>query len=234
MWRLVVGVVLGLAVTIPLATALLWGIATMGIDPAADPTAIPTVCALIVMVALSGWGSTRLVRRGLSEKSGLRCGYLERFAQRSPAMFERPWAFNGFGLQYLDHGERDHEGWSTATLWLTAAHAPIAPVRRERIRLGPEREGSIPLVVAWTAVELERGERMAVDHLRSARVYAFYYLLLFPLLLAPFLAGLAWVVQHPMLPAWGFWSGLVGCLAWGIALIFLERRWMRRPRARRA
>lgn len=197
----------------------------LGMGPRVDDTFAPTMAVLLGLVVLSGFGSAQLIRRWRSESAaarGIKRGYLERFAQRSPKLFERAWAFNGIGLRYLDFHDPRPKGWSTATLWLTfvlAPVAPVAPVRRERLRLRAPRRDPY---------------RRGVERHRSATWRAdvggsFAELAGLRILLPVPVPADAWVIHHPSLPAWAFWGGLVACFAWGIALLFVEERWMRTP-----
>ena len=114
------------------------------------------------------------------------------------------------------------------TLWITALFSPVAPIRRERLRaVAPAREGAVPFLASWTLTDVQTIERMPVDGRRNLRVYAFYYGLFWPLIVAPLAAGLAYVVtRNGDVAARNFWIAVGVYLLWGIGVVALERRVM--------
>lgn len=46
-----------------------------------------------------------------------------------------PSSWNGIGTMYRSFGTPDQEGWMMATVWSTFLYIPIAPLRRERVRI---------------------------------------------------------------------------------------------------
>jgi hypothetical protein len=135
----------------------------------------------------------------------------------------------GFGLRYLDFHDRRDDGSAVVTVWLVAAFLPIAPVRRERIRLvGEETHHGIPLLFSRRQQQVEVLERDLPVAGRRGRVYAFYFGVFLPLLVGPVVAGLAYVVAQPSLPAGLFWGGALGCVGWGITVVALQERVMAR------
>ncbi|MFT3771529.1 MAG: hypothetical protein QM820_39445 [Minicystis sp.] len=239
MWRLVASILIALFVTFPVAGALVSG----AIDEARgrglphDPTMWPTIIGMVVIIAGSSFGSWRLfagwraTRTPRPEGPGL----LEAYALHRPGLFARAMSLNGFGLRYLDPHDRRPDGSLLATLWLTAAFFPVAPIRRERVHvMAPEKEGGIPLVVSWESAVLHTVERLPVDQKRNRRVYAYYYALFLPLYVTPFVAGFVYLVNidfHVSAPA--FWSAVLIILAWGIGVHGYQRRIMELPSARR-
>ncbi|MDI1432782.1 hypothetical protein [Polyangium sorediatum] len=241
MWRLFASLVLALFVTFPLCFAAIG----LAVEYAAgrlvvDDTALPTCIGLAVFIALSSFGALRLfqawrrTRPQRSETTETR-GFLERYALANPGLFESAFSFNGFGLRYLDPHHHGHGGVLMMTLWLTIAFLPVAPVRRERLRfLGPEKQRGLPFVVTWQTTPLQTVERLPVDRPRNRRVYGFYYGLFLPLLVAPPVIGFVTLVQRDFhVAAWQFFTAVALYFVWGIGLVFVERRVMGTPDARR-
>lgn len=235
MWRLLVSITLALFVTFPVSFAAI-SLAIEGAQgklPRNDPTMWPTIGGMAVLLVGSAVGSWRLFERWRATRPPRieRPGFLERFALANPGLFARAVSLNGFGLRYLDPHERQPDGCLTLTMWLTVAFFPVAPVRRERLRvLAPEKQGGVPLVVSWESTPIQPIERLPVERKRSRRVYLFYYAVLLPLLVAPLAAGFAWLVStHFHITAWQLWTAALLYLAWGIGLIFYERRLMGAP-----
>lgn len=235
MGRLLLSLVLFLFVTLPLTFASIGlTIETLrGKMPKNDPTALPVVLGLSVLTPLSAYCAWRLFSSWKKKRTPNPDprGFWERQAEKNPALFERAFSLNGFGLRYLDAQKREADGAVTMTLWLTAAFFPVAPVRRERLQIQTDtRQRGVPFLLWWDTTQLRSLEQMPVERGRSLRVYGFYYLLFLPLIVAPFVAGFAYMVaDHFKGPAWLFWTALLGCLVWGIGVVFFERRVMGIP-----
>lgn len=232
LWMPVSALLLGLLVTGPVlfaSIALLVGALT-GSAPPWDESAPVAIGALAV--ALLGSSSLivwllRRYRRLVPRPTSTR-GVWERFAERHPEAFRTPFALNGIGTRRLDFHSPSPDGTVLSTVWLTAV-LPIAPIRRERVRvLGDPKPAGIPLLLWWTRNEVLVVEHLAVDRSRNLRVWAIYYLFLLPAIVGPVLGGLALTIaaRPSALP---FWLGAALVLGWGILMAALEERWMTRP-----
>ncbi len=240
-WRIVAGGFLALFIAAPLVAAAVGLAIDVGQHglPANDPTAVPTVAALAILIPLASFASWKLVAEGRgalaasrSRDPDPRTGW-ERFADAHPAFFARAWSLNGFGLRYLDfHDCRTSDATWSATLWLVAAFLPIAPLRCERVRVpAEERSGGVPFLLSWTRGPVVPVERLSMGASRTGRVYAFYYAVFLPLLVGPVFGGLALAIahRHRAESTAVFWLGAFAALVWGIAVVAVERRWMGRP-----
>jgi len=159
-------------------------------------------------------------------------GFWASLAERHPRVFARAFSLNGFGLRYLDFHERCHDDHTwVATLWVTAAFLPIAPVRCERVRVtGRERTRGVPFVATTTHAPVEPLERLSIRNPRTRRVYLFYYGVFLPLVLAPVVGGLALAIRTGSnVSALVFWTVALVIFAWGVAMVAAERRLMGRP-----
>lgn len=239
--RLLAGGAIALFVAMPLAT----GSVALAVDaargwrpPPGDPTLVPTLAAIVVLLPLSVFGAWKLIasgrRRLPQQPSGVPRGFWAGVAERHPQIFARAFSLNGFGLRYLDFHERvDADDTWVATLWITAAFLPVAPVRCERVRVaGRERTRGVPFVATATQAPVEPLERLAMRDSRNRRVYLFYYAVFLPLVVAPVVGGLALVIARgSQLSALAFWAVAFAILAWGVGVVAAERRVMGRPSA---
>jgi hypothetical protein len=190
----------------------------------------PVFCVLAYL-ALRSFRRRRAVKR--LELDG---GLFERWAESSPGVFGTVSRIQikGFGMCLLDHHEPQPDGSHFATLWITVAFMPVAPVARLRIRNFEEKEKNlIPLVLSWTSSKYDVLERLPVSHERSGRVYRYYYLFFLPLLFLPFLGAIAWVIiarkrQIPYADTL-FWILMGAAFVWAFFLLWLEERRMKTP-----
>ncbi|APR75395.1 Hypothetical protein A7982_00741 [Minicystis rosea] len=232
MWRLVASILIALFVTLPVAGAAV----SAAIDEATgkglphDPTMWPTIIGMAVIIVSSSWGSRRLFTtwRATRPPRVDGPGLLEACALHRPGLFERAMSFNGFGLRYLDPHGRRPDGSVIATMWLTAAFFPIAPIRRERVHvLAREKQGGIPFVVSWESASLRSLECLPVDRKRNRGVYLSYYALFLPLLVAPLVAGFVYLVNVDFdVSATAFWCGALLTMVWGIGVVAYQWRTM--------
>lgn len=214
-------------VTLPVAAALIGVIVAWarGKLPKDDPTKWPTLAVVVLVLG----GSVALVRwllRGVlaadRHADDDPRGWVERFADAHPAWFSRVLSFNGFGLRRLDfHGARE-DGTSFATVWITCAFLPVAPVRRERVRPGSETGGTV-LLAWWLRRRVDVLERVPLEGRRNVVVALLYWLLFLPLLVGPTFAGLAYTVATRP-PGSVFWPGAAAVLALGVVVFAIEER----------
>lgn len=197
-----------------------------------DPTFLPAMIVAVgvflissgaVLLLVRGWLRTRVVRVRV-DSAPPTVGLFEKWFRGARAI-----SFNGFGFRYLDFrvGEAGHP--ATATLWLTAAFFPIAPIARDELhRIGPTNTSGIPMVAQWSKTTLAVGDRLPVGRGARARVYAFYFGFFLPAIVAPVAAFVTIAIQLK-LSAGPFWIGAAGVLAWGVGIVFVERRVMGLP-----
>lgn len=225
--RLLVAAFVTVFVTLPLAAALgavciAW---TLGKLPKDDPTKWPTLIGVVLLLV----GSAALVRRLLrgvlaSGPAGPRDprGLLERFADRHPTWFSRVLSLNGFGLRRLDFHDRRDDGSVLATVWVTLAFLPVAPVRCERVRPGPDA-GAFFFVAWWSRRQVEIVERVPLPAARNRAVLLAYWLGFLPAIVGPTFAGLAYAVVARPGPE-TFWPGAAAVFVLGVLTFAIEER----------
>ncbi|MBN2497351.1 MAG: hypothetical protein JXR96_22360 [Deltaproteobacteria bacterium] len=200
--------------------------------PVGDAGYLFALAALGLLLAASAF--RRFLRhRRPRDPDAPAAGLLERLAARHPGLFEAlgRYQLNGFGIELLDFHAHEPDGSFLATRWLTAGFLPIGPVSRVRIRSLSERLRLwIPFVLSVSGTDFEILERLPVDRSRSLRVYLFHYLVFLPLAVGP-VAGLffCYVLARPDLSALAIWGLLGACLAWGILMVWMQHRVMKRP-----
>lgn len=199
--------------------------------PASDAVYMFAIAAVAAVISALLFRSFLRNRRPRESSLGL----FERLAARYPGLFEvlGRIGVNGFGIELLDFHDRQEDGSFFATRWLTAGFLPVGPVGRVRVRSIKERVRLwIPFVFTATDTYFDTLQSLPVDRSRSLRVYLFYYLVFLPLAVGPLLGLLLWLVlARPGLSSGVIW-GLIGlCLLWGVGMVWVQDRVMKRPRS---